>query len=84
MKRKYVKWILGLDRRTPNYNLVEETKMKELGQAARKRGIRFEEIARHQGKKLVLECLREMDRGGIGKKISKWEEKRKKERRRQK
>lgn len=29
LKRKYVKWILGLDRRTPNYIVIEETKMKE-------------------------------------------------------
>jgi len=30
IKRKYIKWILKLDRRTPNYILEEETKMKEL------------------------------------------------------
>lgn len=26
IKRKYIKWILKLDRRTPNYILEEETK----------------------------------------------------------
>lgn len=46
IKRKYVKWILGLDRRTPNYILVEETKMIELRLEAIRRAIMYEERAR--------------------------------------
>lgn len=30
IKRKYIKWILGLDRTTSNYIFMEETKMIEL------------------------------------------------------
>lgn len=43
IKRKYVKWILGLDRRTSNYILVEETKMKELRMEALEKAIKYEE-----------------------------------------
>lgn len=52
---------MGLDRRTPNYILVEKTKRRELGQAVRMRAIGYEEKAKKNGKKLVLECLKEMD-----------------------
>lgn len=43
IKRKYEKWILDLDVRTPNYILTEETKMKELRLKAVKRAIKYEE-----------------------------------------
>lgn len=36
IKRKYEKWILGLDIRTPNYILAEEIKTKELRLEVRK------------------------------------------------
>ncbi|XP_039313601.1 uncharacterized protein LOC113005705 [Solenopsis invicta] len=44
IKRKYAKWILSLDRRTPNYILLEETKMEEIRIQAIKRAltIRYE------------------------------------------
>lgn len=45
IKRKYIKWILKLDR-TPNYILEEETKIKELRTEAIKRAIKYEEKAR--------------------------------------
>lgn len=40
IKRKSVKWILGLDRRTPNYIVLEETKMEESRMEALKRAIK--------------------------------------------
>lgn len=43
IKRKYIKWILKLDRRILNYILEEETKMKELRTEAIKRAIKYEE-----------------------------------------
>lgn len=43
LKRKYIKWILGLDKRTPNYIIREETKMKETKMRAIKRAVRYEE-----------------------------------------
>ena len=29
VKRKYIKWTLGLDRNTPKYLIIEETKLEE-------------------------------------------------------
>jgi len=62
--RKYVKWILGLDRRTPNYIVKEETKMKELRLEAIRRAVKYEEEARQSKKKLVVECIKEMEKEG--------------------
>lgn len=62
IKRKYIKWILGLDKRTPNYILVEEAKMKELKLEALKRAIKYEEAARRSNKKIVIECIKEIRR----------------------
>lgn len=76
IKRKYVKWILGLDWRTPNYILVEETNIRELGQAAKERAIGYEEVAKKKSKKLILEWLKEMDGDKRFRKTSTWEEKR--------
>ena len=76
IKRKYVKWILGLDRRTPNYILVEETKMKELNLEAMERAIKYEETARKSEKRIVTECIKEIERKGKGKEQSEWEKKR--------
>lgn len=64
VKKKYVKWILGLDRRTPNYILVEETKMRELRLEAMKRVIKYEEITRKTKRKIVMECIKELDTEG--------------------
>jgi len=44
--RKYMKWILGLDRRTPNYIIKEETKMKEIKIEAIRRAVKYEEETR--------------------------------------
>ena len=51
IKRKYTKCILGLDRRTPNYILIEETKMEELSKEALKRAMKYEEKTRRSEKK---------------------------------
>lgn len=62
--KKYTKWILGLDKRTLNYILLEETKMKEQRLKAIKRIIKYEETVRQTKKKIVVECIKEMDREG--------------------
>jgi len=62
IKRKYVKWVLGLDRKTPNYILVEETKMIEIRMEALRRAINYEEKARKSEKKLVVECIKDLER----------------------
>lgn len=75
IKRRYVKWVLGLDIRTPNYIVIEETKVRELGMEAIRRAIKYEESARNSEKKIVLECWRERDRRRKGEE-SKWEKRR--------
>ncbi|KAG7196729.1 hypothetical protein KM043_016066 [Ampulex compressa] len=71
-----LEWRRGLDRGTPNYIVVEETKMKEFRIEAIKRVVRYEEKARRSNKKLVVECCRELDRGVQRGEESKWEKKR--------
>ena len=43
VKRRYAKWILGLDMTTPNYILIEECKIIEIKEKALKRVARYEE-----------------------------------------
>lgn len=73
IKRKYTKWILGLDRTTPNYILKEETKMEKIRTKALKRAIKYEEKARNSGRKIVAECIKELDRERVRSEESKWE-----------
>lgn len=73
IKRKYVKWILGLDRKTPNYILIEETKMIEIRIEATRRAIIYEEKARNSGKKLVVECIKDLEKVRTKKEEGKWE-----------
>lgn len=60
IKRKYVKWIL-LERRTPNYILIKETKMEVLRIEALKKAIKYEENMRRTKKKIVAECIKEIE-----------------------
>lgn len=76
IKRKYVKWILNLDRRTPNYILQEETKMKELRMQAIKRAIRYEGKAYDSKKKIIKECIRDLQKDRPKKEEGGWERKR--------
>lgn len=62
IKRKYIKWILKLDMRTPNYILEEETKMKKLRTEAIKRAVKYEEKARQSEKKIMIECMKEKEK----------------------
>lgn len=76
LKRKYIKWIPGLDRRTPNYILMEETKEEEMRINALRRAIKYEEEARRL-KKIVAECIRELDKRKLKAEESKWGKKEK-------
>lgn len=58
IRRKYTKWILGLDATTPNYRMNEECKIKEMGRKIIERTARYEEKSRKSGKILVKECIR--------------------------
>lgn len=66
IKRKYMKWILGLERATPNYILIEEGKITETKIKAMKRAVKYEEEARKSGKILVSECMEEKERERVG------------------
>lgn len=77
IKRKYVKWILGLDRGTPNYTLLEETKMREIRMKAIRRAMRYEDKARNTSKKLVQECITDLEKEKPEGEEGKWENKRK-------
>lgn len=67
-----MKWILGLDRTTPNYVLEEEVKLKSIRIEAAKRAIRYEEKMRKSEKEVVKLCLQEREREwGDGRK-GKW------------
>jgi len=79
IKRKYVKWILNLDARTPNYILIEETKMKELRIQAIKRAITYEERAYVSKKKIVKECIKDVERERPKMEEGGWERRRREE-----
>ena len=52
-KRKYLKWIMGLDSNTPNYILMEEVSSMTL-----KRALKYEEYTRRSDKKIVVKYIR--------------------------
>ena len=58
-KRKYLKWIMGLDPNTPNDILIEEAKCEEMSSMALKRALKYEEHTRRSNKRIVVECIRE-------------------------
>jgi hypothetical protein len=69
---KYLKWVLGVDRETPGYIVMEETKMDGIRIEAGKRAIRFEERLIERGEcRILQECLKEK-RKEIGKGV--WKE----------
>lgn len=76
IKRRYVKWILKLDRNTPNYMLIEETKMKELRIQAIRRAIKYEEKVNSSKKKLIKECIKNLERTRPRREEGGWEKKR--------
>lgn len=76
--RKYLKWILGLDITTPNYILMEKSKVKEMKVKAVRRAIRFEEKAKDSRKELVKECLKERNSEGRRGCNGRWAKERKK------
>ena len=76
IRRRYMKWIRGLDKVTPNYILREETREEEIRTKAVRSAFNYEEGARSSDKKLVRECIRKMERQRREEKLSRWEERR--------
>lgn len=62
-----------MDRKTPNYILVEETKMIELRIEAMRRVIKYEKGARNSDKKIVIECIKDLEKERKEGEESKWE-----------
>ncbi|KAH0818251.1 hypothetical protein GEV33_004540 [Tenebrio molitor] len=52
---KYLKWVLGVDRETPGYIVMEETKRDGIRIEAGKRAIRFEERKKERNRKRGME-----------------------------
>jgi hypothetical protein len=72
VQEKYLKWVLGVDRETPGYIVMEETKRDGIRIEAGKRAIRFEERLIERGEcRILQECLKEK-RKEIGKGV--WKE----------
>jgi hypothetical protein len=67
-----LKWVLRVDRETPSYIVMEETKRDGIRIEAGKRAIRFEESVIERGEcRILQECLKEK-RKEIGKGV--WKE----------
>ena len=61
--KKYIKWVLGLDRNTPNYVVEEETGTEKLLIITVRRAKRYEEKLRKQEKGSILgECWKIQER----------------------
>ncbi|KOC58725.1 hypothetical protein WH47_05392 [Habropoda laboriosa] len=73
IQRKYVKWLLGLEKSTPNYIINEEGKIKEMWLKALSRGMTYEERTRKSDKKLIVDCLEAIDKEKRSGEESKWE-----------
>ncbi|KMQ97072.1 hypothetical protein RF55_2615 [Lasius niger] len=75
---KYIKWILGLDFNTLTHIVLEETKAEMIRIKAGKRAVKYEESTRKKKtNKIIQEVWREIDTKNE-RKLSKWEETRKK------
>lgn len=63
---KYIKWVLRLDRFTPDYIALEKSERKKLRIRTRQRTMKFEvEVKRKEGRKLLKECVREKEEGCV-------------------
>lgn len=62
-----------MERRTPNYILIKEAKMEVLRMEALKKAIKYEENMRRTKKRIVAECIKEIDKERMGREESKWE-----------
>jgi len=70
IQRKFIKWSLRLDSCTPDYILYKETDVEKISARAGYRAIAFEEKAVKGGeKKLVIECIKEKEKDGIGSEV---------------
>jgi len=73
---RYMRWVMGLERRTPGYLIREEIKRGKLREGAGRRAWRFEErLKEGKGSELTRLCWEELREGAReGKVGSEWEE----------
>src|SRR5436190_13640875 len=79
LEERYLRWVLGVDGRTPGYMVREELQREKLRTRAGKRAWGFEKrMEEGRGGELARECWREMrERAREGKTGSNWERERK-------
>lgn len=66
VQMKYIRWCLGLERSTPGYIVLEETKRDKIRIKAGKRARKFEEGGLNaEGRKWVKECIKEKREGRV-------------------
>lgn len=77
-KMRYIRWVLGLERRTPEYMVREEIKRGKLRERAGRRAWGFEKrLEEGRGNELTRSCWRELrERAREGKVGSEWDEER--------
>jgi len=75
LQNGYIRWLLGVDWRTPGYMVREEVQRDLLRGRAGQRAWRFEErLERGEGSEIARLCLKEIrDREGSGEGLSEWE-----------
>ena len=60
IQQKYIRWCLGLERYTPGYMILEETKRDQIRIRVGQRTMRYEERIRNAtGINILKECLKE-------------------------
>lgn len=75
--KRYLRWVFGVDRRTPKYLVKEKTKRGKLRERAGIKAWGFEKRLM-EGNELARLCWEEMSERGKARKGSDWEEERRK------
>lgn len=69
LKKRYLRWVMGLNSRTPKYIVMEELQKGKLRERAGSRAWRFERRLREgRREKLARKCLGEMKKRMVKKK----------------
>jgi len=78
VEERFLRWVLGVDARTPGYLVREEVKREKLRERAGNRAWRFEKrLEEGRGSEIATECRKEMrKRGRKGRVMAGWEEER--------
>lgn len=62
LQTRYIRWTLGLDRITPKYVVMEETKVAPICTEAGCRALKYQEKIKKETENMILkECRREME-----------------------